>query len=418
MRIAVVDGYSTGRALVSALRNRGSACIHVQSSPEMSEYFTRGFEPGDYETTLAGGGEPSEIAAELTRLGVRRVVAGTESGVILADTLAHLMGLPGNRHETIAARRDKVLMGRVAAAAGVATPLGEAFDDAAEAEAWYLERGLSEAVVKPPSSAGTDNVRFCRTPAEVREACRVVLAAANLYGQRNAVVLVQERVHGVEYYANTVSHEGVHRVAELWRYTKRTGGSGFPIYDYEEPVPVGSAEAAPLRAFVGAALDALGVVSGAAHTEVMMTARGPVLIETGARLGGGTSPALVEKFSGISQTALFADSLIDPDRLAAFDDTAVTWSRAVRNVALINHEAGNVRSLDWTAELEALPTLVGLTHGVRPGALLEATTDLINSPGYVYLAAEDPADVDRDYRALRALEQGGLYLGAPVQRGM
>jgi len=411
MKIAVVDGYSTGRALVGALRNRGSSCVHVQSSPQTSEYFTRGFHADDYETVLSGGSEPAEVAAELARLGVQRVVAGTESGVILADTLAHLMGLPGNRYETIAARRDKVLMGQAAAAAGVATPLGEAFAEPAAAAAWFVEHGLAEAVVKPASSAGTDNVRFCGTAAEVSSACEAVLGSANLYGERNAVALVQERVRGVEYYANTVSHDGVHRLAELWRYTKRTGSAGYPVYDYEEPVPVASAEAAQLRAFVARALDALGVVSGAAHTEVMMTGRGPVLIETGARLGGGTTPALVEKFSGTSQTALFADTLIDPRRLGEFDDTAITWSRAVRNVALINPVEGEARSLDWVARIEALPTLAGLTHGVRAGAHLAATTDLINSPGYVYLTAEDPQDIERDYRALRAMEDAGLYTG-------
>ncbi|MFI7099207.1 ATP-grasp domain-containing protein [Streptomyces sp. NPDC050161] len=410
MKIAVVDGYSTGRTLVSALRNRGSACIHVQSSPDMSDYFTRGFHADDYEAVL-GAGEPTELAAELSRLGVQRVVAGTESGVILADTLTHLMGLPGNRYDTIAARRDKVLMGDTAAAAGVATPLGGAFADAAEAAEWFASHGLEEGVVKPTSSAGTDNVRFCRTPADIHSACDAVLNSANLYGQPNTVALVQERVRGVEYYANTVSHEGVHRMAELWRYTKRVGSSGYPIYDYEEPVPVASAEAAPLREFVAATLDALGVVSGAAHTEVMMTARGPVLIESGARLGGGTAPAVVEKFSGTSQTSLFADTLIDPKRLEEFDDAATTWSRTVRNVALINPVAGKVSSLDWTERIEALPTLVTLTHGVTAGEQLAATTDLINSPGYVYLAAEDPQDIERDYRALRDMEEEGLYTG-------
>lgn len=411
MKIAVVDGYSTGRTLVTALRNRGVTCVHVQSSPDMSDYFTRGFHADEYETALSSSGDAAELVGELTRLDVRRVVAGTESGVILADTLAHLMRLPGNRYETVAARRDKVLMGRTAAAAGVATPLGEAFAEPAAAATWFVSHGLEEAVVKPASSAGTDNVRFCRTTAEVRSACEAVLSSVNLYGHRNAVALVQERVYGVEYYANTVSHDGVHRVAELWRYTKRTGSAGYPIYDYEEPVPVASPEAAPLRVFVAKVLDALGVVSGAAHTEVMMTDRGPVLIESGARLGGGTTPAIVEKFSGTSQTALFADALIDPPCLGEFDDAAITWSRAVRNVALINPVAGRVRSLDWVARIEALPTLVGLTHGVRAGEHLAATTDLVNSPGYVYLAAEDPKDIERCYRALRTMEEEGLYTG-------
>lgn len=409
MKIAVIDGHSTGRALVSALRARGSVCVHVQSSPQMAEYFTRGFRADDYEVLFDGSGDLVPLARQLAGLGVDRVVAGTESGVIAADTLSHLMGLPGNRYETLPARRDKKLMAETAAAAGVAVPRGTAFVNADEAAAWFATSGLTAAVVKPPNSAGTDNVRFCETEEEVRDACKSVLASDNLFGQPNTAVLVQERVHGVEYYANTVSHDGVHRFAELWRYTKRTGSVGYPVYDYEEPVPVGSAEAAFLCGFVTQALDALGVVSGAAHTEVMRTERGPVLIETGARLGGGTAPEVVERYAGTSQTALLADTLMDPARLGAFDDASVTWAGALRNVALINPAAGIVKSLDWTERLRALPTLVHLSHGAVVGQHLPDTSDLINSPGYVFLAAEDPRDIERDYRALRAMEEEGLY---------
>lgn len=411
MKIAVIDGYSTGRALVSALRARGSACVHVQSSPQMAEYFTRSFRADDYEMLLDGSGDLVSLARQLTELHVDRVVAGTESGVIVADTLSHLMGLPGNRYETLPARRDKKLMAEKAAAAGVAIPRGTTFADPDGAAAWFVASGLTAAVVKPPNSAGTDNVRFCETEQEVRDACKSVLTSDNLFGQPNAAVLVQERVHGIEYYANTVSHDGVHRFAELWRYTKRTGSVGYPVYDYEEPVPIGSAEAAILRDFVTQALDALGVVAGAAHTEVMMAEHGPVLIETGARLGGGTAPEVVERYAGTSQTSLLADTLMDPTRLGDFDDASITWAGALRNVALINPAAGIVKSLDWTERLRALPTLVHLSHGAVVGQHLPDTSDLINSPGYVFLAAQDPQAIERDYRALRAMEEQGLYTG-------
>jgi biotin carboxylase len=409
MKIAVVDGHSTGRALVAALRNRGISCVHVQSSRDMAEYFLRGFNPNDYEATLDAPHDPARLAARLAGLGVDRVVAGTESGVLLADRISHLMKLPGHRPETAAARRDKTLMAAAVAAAGLAVPLGRAFRDAGAAAAWFTDTGQSEAVVKPPSSAGSDNVRFCRTADEVHAAAAAVLAAGNLYGEPNHRAVVQERLRGVEYYINSVSHDGEHRIAEIWRYSKRVGAAGTPTYDYEDPVEARSAEAARLVAFVKPVLDALGVVSGAAHTEVMVTRSGPVLIETGARLGGATLPRVIEKYCGVSQTSLLADTLADPARLAEFDDSAVRWSQAVRNVSLTNHRAGLMRSLDWTARIEALPTFAALAHSVEPGAWLGETTSLIDSPGYVYLASADLQDVERDYAELRRMELGGLY---------
>ncbi|MEV7214537.1 ATP-grasp domain-containing protein [Kitasatospora cineracea] len=411
MRIAVVDGYSTGRLLVEALRRHGAECVHVRSAPDTSAYFTRGFRADDYLREVVHAGDPAATAAALSGLDIARVVAGTESGVLLADALADLLGLPGNRPELLAARRDKRLMAAAADAAGLAVPLGRAFDDPDAAARWCAGTGPAEAVVKPPSSAGSDQVRFCTGPEEVRRAAAAVLATRDLYGAVNEQVLVQERLRGTEYYVNTVSHRGVHRVAELWRYTKRVGPAGTPVYDYEEPVAPDADEAAPVREFALRVLDALGVESGAAHTEVMVTARGPVLIESGARLGGGTLPWVSEKYSGVSQTSLLTESLLDPGRLSRFDDTATAWSGTVRNVALINPAAGPAAPLDWTARIEALPTAVALVHGVTPGAPLPATTDLINSPGFVYLASNDPAEVERDYRHLRAMERAGLYCG-------
>ncbi|MGE7385273.1 hypothetical protein ACQKM2_07260 [Streptomyces sp. NPDC004126] len=406
-----MDGYSTGRLLVAMLRNRGVTCLHVQSQPEMTEAFRGGFRAADYEVDIAYEPDVEVLAARLREEKVTRVIAGTESGVTLADTLSDLLGLPGNAPEFTAARRDKALMADAVRAAGLATPLGATVASAPEAVAWYERERLTDVVAKPLKSAGTDNIRFCEDRARLSEACEHILASANLYGEPNAAVLVQERLHGVEYYLNTVSHQGLHRTAELWRYVKCEGAGGAPVYDYEEPVEAAGPDGRMLRAFTHGVLDALGIRSGAAHTEVMVTARGPVLIETGARLGGATIPHLVEKFAGVSQASLFASALVDPASLHDFDDESVRWKGALRMVSLINHTAGVIRSDRWMSVLESLPTLAASSYSAAVGDHLPETVDLLTAPGYVYLAADRLADVERDYEALRALERQGLYTG-------
>ncbi|SCL30807.1 hypothetical protein GA0074694_5803 [Micromonospora inyonensis] len=37
-RVAIVDGYSTTRFLLAALRERGVECVHVQSQSDMPEF--------------------------------------------------------------------------------------------------------------------------------------------------------------------------------------------------------------------------------------------------------------------------------------------------------------------------------------------------------------------------------------------
>jgi biotin carboxylase len=410
-KIAIVDGYSTGRILATALRDHGARCAHVQSQAEVGAYFHKGFRSEDYDLDLGYLPDPEEVAGRLSRWGAARVVAGTESGVILADTLNHLLGTPGNLIGTVHARRDKALMVDVVRAAGLDVPDGRVFTNSAEATEWYRCSRMADVVVKPVASAGTDNVRFCQDTRAVQAACEAVLKSVNLYGEPNERVLVQERLRGAEYYINTVSQGGVHRVAEMWQYTKRGNPDGMPTYDYEEPVDSRSPIGVRLREFTFRVLDALGVSSSAAHTEVMLTGRGPVLVESGARLGGATLPGVVEKYSGISQTSLFAKVLLDPARIDHFADDRVEWAAKVRNVSFINRIPGTVRSLDWVQQVQSLPSAVAVGCAVGLGSRLDATTDLLSSPGYVYLAAAHRAELERDYQRLREMEWDGLYTG-------
>ncbi|MEU5476894.1 hypothetical protein [Streptomyces mirabilis] len=408
MKVAIVDGYSTGAALAKRLGSLGIECIHVQSRPDVNPYLLRAFRPSDYVRDLGFVPNSAVLAARLKEGRVSRVVAGTESGVTLAESLSLGLGLPTNSRAHLSARRDKSHMADAAGAAGLATPRATVAHSPAEAAGWFAASGLSEAVVKPLASAGTDNVRFCRSPEDVAQASAMILASCNAFGEPNTAALVQHRLIGTEYYINTVSASGVHRVAEIWRYTKQIGPASTPIYDFEEPVPVSGPEGQILRPFTFRVLDALGISETPAHTEVMLTSDGPVLIETGARLGGASAPDVVEKYCGISQTSLAAAALIDPTALVDFDDSQVRCAGSLRNVEFINRQFGlaSHNAHKWIAEL---PTVVSVTSAVEPDSLLAPTSNLLNSPGYAYLAAAENRAVVRDYEVLRAWENEGLH---------
>jgi hypothetical protein len=412
-RIAVVDGFSVANALVTELRNGGAQCLHILSSPSIPDFFTRSFQPENFDRDLGYVADIDALVDELVRWKADRVVPGTESGVLLADLLSTRLNTPGNLPANSAARRNKALMGEVVAAAGLATPRGRAFASAQDAVRWYLHTELREAVVKPLDSAGTDNVWFCEDSESVELASRSVLTGSNVYGAPNRKVLVQERIRGVEYFINSVSDKGIHRVVEIGQYTKRPGPTGTPIYDFEEFVPASSAEGAILREFTVAVLDALGITSSASHTEVMLAERGPVLIETGARLGGAVIPQVVKRYAGVSQAHVYAATLLDPDFLVKFDEQAMHWSATIRFVYLINWAAGVTAPLDWVTRLEAIPSVVATMPTLKPGTWLGPTSKLSESPGFVYLAAQDQAEIERDYELIRKLEQEGLYTAVP-----
>jgi len=93
------------------------------------------------------------------------------------------------------------------------------------------------------------------------------------------------------------------------------------IYDYESPLAAADPVAVELAAYTLAVLDALEIHNGAAHTEVMRTAAGPVLIECGARLCGSQLPDMVSRCFGTSQLELTALSIARP---AEFELVAAT----------------------------------------------------------------------------------------------
>ncbi|MFD9071650.1 ATP-grasp domain-containing protein [Streptomyces lasiicapitis] len=408
MKVVIVDGYSTGATLAKRLARAGVDCIHVRSQPDVSAFLVRSFSPDDYVLDLGFTGDFTNLARELARLRVSRILAGTETGVVLAETLASALSLPTNDPALVEARRDKSLMQQAVQAAGIATPQTTVVRSARAAAYWYAVGGLEEAVVKPLASAGTDGVTFCASAEEVGQAATAVLGTANIFGEPNDAVLVQERLHGTEYCINTVSSGGEHHVAEIWRYTKRIGPTAAPIYDFQEPVAPASTDGKVLVGYVREVLDALGITETPAHTEVMLTDRGPVLIETGARLGGGTGPDVVDAYLGPSQTALTVTATMDPASLHTRTTPQAGQQPVLRWVDFINHHPGpaNPHALTKIAEL---PSVVAVFPGFAPGQYLPATSSLPTSPGFAYLAAPNSHELIEDYDTLRAWEHEGIY---------
>lgn len=410
MIISIIDGYSTSRFLVKELRQRGVECIHVRSQQIPPAAYLRSFDASDYTRDLGWSADLEETVTALKGLGVERVIAGTESGVRLADILNHQLDLPGNRIELIDARRDKAAMACALREAGLDAAEDFLTDTPEDAVTWFRSRQQQAVVVKPPASAGTDNVRVCTAASEVAEACRAVLDTPDFFGNPNRLALLQEFLDGEEYYVNTVSRGGVHKVAEIWQSGKTPGPGGAPLYDFHVPVSMSEPIADTMCAYIKKVLTALGIENGAGHSELRLTDRGPVLIETGARLGGAALPQVALGFAGISHVRLLVMSLTDPEAFDAFKESGVAWSRTVRWVSLISHHEGIAGSGAWKNRFARLETYHGLVSKIGPGKLVTRTTDLASAPGFVYLVSRNAEAVEQDYARIRVLETDGLYL--------
>jgi biotin carboxylase len=404
----VVDAYGAGRLLPAALRRHGVDFLHVRSRfPD-----TRlAYNPEDFPTEVRHEGDVRATAERLRRLNVGHVVAAAESGVLLANELSAALGTPGNGTGRPEALRDKYAMHQVvreaglAAADGVISPSVEVILD------WARTRDRWPVVLKPPASAGTDNVLFCDGPESVVAAHRRIAAGTDRYGRTNSTVLAQQFLAGEEHYVNTVSRDGVHRVIEIWHYYKRPAPGGRSVNDYEDLLPHDDAGGSRVAAYVLDVLDALGIRNGAAHTEVMLTGDGPVLVECGARLGGGQMPDVLPRCVGTDQVDSLALSIARPEEFLRRAPEPYRLRSRLRCVNLISEDEGVMPSeAGWDA-VRALGSFAGLALNLRPGDPAPRTVDLATCPGAVYLCSDDPAVIEADTRRLRALERSGLYAG-------
>jgi biotin carboxylase len=413
-RAAIVHPYSTGRHLAGAFGASGWTSVAVVPDRPLPVFAddVSAFRDRDYAAVVTDAGDIVATASVLAALSVTAVIAGTESGVELADALACRLGLPGNSPATSPSRRDKGLMADALARAGVpyARTIGVSTLGAAQAAARAIGGPV---VVKPAASAASDNVTVCRSPQEIAAAWQAAAGQVNVMGLTNDELLVMEFLTGQQYMVNTVSYPGpggraAHYVAEVWLDRRREVPGGKVIYDRLDLLAGDDPRAQAAGAYIADVLDALGVVTGPAHSEMMVTSRGPRLIETNVRLAGMADLAPMERALGISQVGLAAEAVTDP---AAFARRAARGPyRRLQHAVQLDLAATQPGILDGAAldQVRSLPTVCGWVSHFRPGDRIAATVDLATSPGHLFLVG--PAgQLEADIGRIRALQGSGLF---------
>ncbi|MFL5900749.1 MAG: ATP-grasp domain-containing protein [Solirubrobacterales bacterium] len=401
----VVDAYSTGARLAPRFSAAGMPVVHVQSSPRLPDFYARAFRAGDFVENVVHDGDLGATAARVAAHDPAFVVVGAEPGVPLADALSEQLGLPSNGSELSGARRDKNAMGEALRAAGLRTAEALKTADATEGVAWAAERGGAPVVVKPLDSAGTDGVSICTDAAAIEAAFAANLGRPNALHGANEELLVQELLEGTQLFVNSVSWDGAHHVSEVWRDNKLRVGANF-IYDYEELLPRHGEQQDQVVPYVESVLDALGIRYGPAHTEVMLTAAGPVLVESGARMHGSVPDEIVDRCTPSHQT-LTAEAYLDPHAVARRAQHPYELAAGAYCVMLISQHEGQIVSDAGLREIEALPSFAGTISMLGPGDTLKRTIDLFSCPGIIYLVDPDRGQLKTDYDRIRELDAEG-----------
>lgn len=401
----IVDPYSSGAQLAPAFAKRGVDSIAVLTAEQPPAVYAAAYRPQDFLDILVYRDNLAELIQQLMALGPRCVLAGCESGVELAELLAAAV-VPqlANVVELAAARRHKGQMARAVTSAGHRTIPQICADDPEQVDRWLTEAGLvgRDLVIKPPKSASTDGVTLVPGGDGWQQVFQSSLGATNKLGIRNETLVVQQYVEGVEYVVDTFSYHGVHTVTDVCKYTKIHNGAHFAVYDTMEWLRPGDPSVPRLVDYARDVLDSVGVRYGPAHVEIMDTEDGPVLIELGARAHGGGHPRyclIATEDSQIERTVRFFDG---------DDDIPLDYQLAQPTMVVFHLARYNAKiaDTDGVQRIRALASYHDSTHNFAPGDRVEQTSDLFASLdlGFVVLSSQDPAQLHRDYRAIRSIE--------------
>jgi biotin carboxylase len=394
---------SSGTLLKEVAKNQGFDVIGLFTVP-MEAIFS-GYHLSEEDLflhcdTVIHSPDPQDALQRVkeTAYKIEGVFAGMESGVEMADHLAHALHLPGNPIELSQARRDKYEMREAIRKAGLSCP---------DFRRCYTERDLWEfagshefpLVIKTPKGAGTNNVFVCETVEELNERFAQILSSPDYMGAMAKFALIEEYIDGPEYIVDLFSDgENIH-VTDVWLYEK--GKPGGPKNLCWSCMTLDPKEIPGVVEYAIEAAKALRVERGASHAEIKNDPRkGPVLVELGARLAGAGIPPLLRKatnfdlYSGVLSVFTGRKPQV-PEEITIQKSFAIVFG--------VSFEEGEVVAIEGIEEIRKLPSYLKHVLHAKAGDTIQKSVDMKTTPLFVYLAHKDPAQLKRDVDAVHRL---------------
>ena len=295
--IIIMDGFSPyhGQYLAQAAHHLyGAAVIHI-----LSDFMTRYIYQVEKESDHLSSRMPDlnnaqEVEAWKNLIPSNMEVCGiyceSDSGLEDAERLGVALGLHPMIHDGInEARRNKYLMNKMVNEAGMDTVKQKSCKTLNEAETFANNLGMGiksngpspKVVVKPLRGVASDDVFLCSDIPALQAAFKKIYHSP-IFGSstssKHDEVLVQEFASGTEYAIDVVCRDGERKVTALWKYDKRPVNDAPFVYFSTQLIPAvaddggtkGKEIEQAVCEYVFGALDALGIMFGLHHVEVIV----------------------------------------------------------------------------------------------------------------------------------------------------
>ncbi|HWM05402.1 MAG TPA: ATP-grasp domain-containing protein [Actinophytocola sp.] len=353
---------------VRKARGLGLDVVHAQFPDE----YDRGHWPYVDQALLLDYGDTDRLLPLVRALHeahpFQAVVSLFELGLLPAARINEALGLGGESVATVELLLDKWRMRRHLAAKGI-SPVAAAVGRSAQDVRDFVQAHGLPIIVKPVRESGSLGVFCIRDEADVdvvADRFRSLddeqwslgdLADADSFHE----FLMEEFLDGPEISVETLSFDGRHVVVAVT--DKECGGPGFVEIGHSQPSGISAETLSEVTRLVTEFLDAVGLCNGPGHTEVKLTARGPRIVESHNRVGGGRINELTEIVYGVDMEryALGARfGVVQP--LAASPEP-----RGGAAVRVLTPAPGRVVAVTGVDAVRADPACVDLRLEVGPG---------------------------------------------------
>ena len=317
---------------------------------------------------------------------IRAVITGLDSGLELADQIAHDLKCFRNPIGLSSARRDKGKMRKVIKKSGYACPDFSLCQTEAKLNR-FLSTHSFPLVVKTPRGAATSQVYVCNDEKSARLAFHEIRSTEDFFGDRAKYAVIEEYISGKEYIVNTFSDGKIVHITDVWVYDKIDTEIFKNVTYNAVSIPLSDPTIKTLVHHGAGLTKAFGIKRGPAHLEIKEDPiRGPTLIEINARICGAKLPDFMKKYTNFdpyrATIEVFAYGKVAfPNPLIFHKHFAVACCPVF--------QSGIVKEISGIEKIQELSSYDKHTLSIQKGDQIPPSTYTTTIPLFVYLAHSD-----------------------------
>ncbi|MGH2520399.1 MAG: ATP-grasp domain-containing protein, partial [Chloroflexota bacterium] len=328
------------------------------------------------------------LAPRLADTPLAAVVPVDDGATLLAAHLSDLLHLASNPPESALAARDKLLMRRCFAAAGVPSPEFEPISLDANPQL-IAEEAAYPCVLKPLRLSGSRGVIRANNAAEFSAAFarirRMLVAEA---GDDGGQLLVERFIPGREVALEGLLSAGSLRVLALFDKPDPLDGPFFEETLYVTPSRLAAATQRQIAVCAEAAARAVGLREGPVHAELRVNEAGPWMVELAGRSIGGLCSSILEFGSGMPLEELILR------HFTGLPAGAELARGAVGVMMIPIPGSGRFRGCSGIEAAQAVPLVRGVEISIRPNQRIVALPEGASYLGFIFARGDTPAQVE------------------------